>query len=317
MLHNKTVAAVVPAYNEEKLIGRVIETMPRFVDVIIITNDNSSDQTVARAHEAAERFQRKIEIIHHTKNQGVGGSILAGFALAAKKNIDVSVVMAGDAQMDPADLENMVTPIIEGRADFVKGNRMVSKLAWKKMPRIRYIGNYFLSLLTTISSGYWRIYDSQAGYVAISKGMIEKLPLDQVSRGYGFENDILIHLNTQSARLTEVPIQPVYDIGEKSGMLLFRVGPEIFNLLSKRFFWRIWVEFMAQKFQPLILLYFISFIAGLASLFFLLSLIWQLFWPNFLIQTLRLFIYYGVIGIIFFVLGLLADRNHQKHLKVN
>ncbi len=114
---------VLPAYNEEKLIGKVIDTMPDFVDKIIVVDDNSSDNTVGIVKKYSSKNPDKFKLIRHEANQGVGGAIASGYKKAAELGYDITVVMAGDAQMDPNDLPRIVAPIVEEKADYVKGNR--------------------------------------------------------------------------------------------------------------------------------------------------------------------------------------------------
>ena len=169
MYQNQTVGVVVPCHNEQLLITRVIDTMPDFVDRIYIVDDVSSDTTVQVVKEHIARTgTTRVQLIEHAVNQGVGGAIVSGYKAAAADEIAIMVVMAGDAQMDPDDLPAIVQPIADGRADYTKGNRLVSGEAWEQIPRVRYIGNVILSLMTKVASGYWHIFDSQTGYTAIS-----------------------------------------------------------------------------------------------------------------------------------------------------
>lgn len=143
---------VVPAYNEEKLISRVVETMPHFVDKIIIVNDKSRDST-GEVIDALALQNEKIKPIHHTKNSGVGGAIASGYKWACDNNFDVAVVMAGDAQMDPNDLLNIIEPVVNGEVDYSKGNRLFTGEAYKKIPKLRYFGNSVLSFFTKEDPG--------------------------------------------------------------------------------------------------------------------------------------------------------------------
>ena len=145
MYKNKSVCAVVPSYNEETQIGKVIETMPDYVDKIIIIDDKSRDSTVEVVREYQQKSDRII-LIQLEKNQGVGGAIAAGYKWARDNDFDAAVVMAGDGQMDPIDLPDLLDPVAEDRADYSKGNRLFTGEAYKKIPKVRYYGNAFLSL---------------------------------------------------------------------------------------------------------------------------------------------------------------------------
>jgi glycosyltransferase involved in cell wall biosynthesis len=148
----KTIAVVVPAYNEEKLVARTLETIPEMVDRIIVVDDASRDRTVEIVKETARKDSR-VCLMEHGVNQGVGGAIVTGYKQSRDMDVDITVVMAGDAQMDPKDLDHIVDPIAEGEADYTKGNRLFYGDAWHMIPHYRYLGNSFLSLLTKIASG--------------------------------------------------------------------------------------------------------------------------------------------------------------------
>ena len=239
MIKNKKIAVVIPAHNEEKMIGKVIETMPNFVDLIIVIDDASTDKTVKKASDAAKKFKKKTEIVVNKKNKGVGGAIVIGYYMAIAKKMDCTAVMAGDAQMDPAELKDIVLPIINNEAEYVKGNRLIHGKAWQMIPKVRYLGNSVLSLLTKISSGYWQVADSQTGYAAISLKALKEMDLGNLYKSYGFPNDMLVHLNLIRARIKEIPIKPVYYQNGKSGIRIWKVIPTISWLLIRRFFWRL------------------------------------------------------------------------------
>jgi glycosyltransferase involved in cell wall biosynthesis len=192
VLDGKRVAVVVPAHDEEKLIAETIRSVPEFVDHILVVDDASRDGTVAAARGVGDP---RVELIEHERNQGVGAAILSGYRRALAERIDVTAVMAADAQMDPGDLETLVAPVARDEVDYAKANRLFTGQAWEVIPRYRYLGNAFLSLLTKIASGYWHVADSQSGYTAISLEMLQLLDLDRIYPRYGFPNDMLVHLN--------------------------------------------------------------------------------------------------------------------------
>src|SRR5260370_4991610 len=192
MFERKPVAVVVPAYREEALIAETLRGVPAFVDRIYVVDDASDDATVERAHGVGDA---RVEVIRHEHNRGVGAAIVTGYDRALADGIDVVCVMAGDNQMDPADLEALVRPVVHGEVDYAKANRLFTGEAWRVMPRTRYVGNAILSLLTKIASGYWHVADSQSGYTAISRTMLAQLDRDRIYRRYGFPHDMLLHLN--------------------------------------------------------------------------------------------------------------------------
>ena len=262
MLEGKSVAVVVPAYDEEKLIGTTLSGIPDFVDRIYVVDDASRDGTAEAARSAGGR----VELIEHEKNQGVGAAILTGYKRALADGIDVTAVMAGDNQMDPADLEAIATPVARGEVDYAKANRLFTGRAWELIPRTRYLGNAVLSLLTKIASGYWHVADSQTGYTAISRELLAQLDLDRIYPGYGSPNDMLVHLNVWNARVRDFPSRPVYGVGEQSGIKLRSVVPRISWLLLKGFFWRLREKYVIRDFHPLVFFYALGFLMTLAGL---------------------------------------------------
>jgi glycosyltransferase involved in cell wall biosynthesis len=252
MLDGKSVAVVVPAFNEERLVGDTIAGIPPFVDRIYVVDDASRDATAERARGAGDA---RVAVLAHEKNRGVGAAIVTGYKQAVADGADVVAVMAGDNQMDPADLAALVAPVARGELDYTKANRLFTGKAWDLMPHTRYLGNAVLSLLTKIASGYWHVADSQSGYTAISKEMVNDLDLDRVYTGYGFPNDLLVHLNVWNARVRDFPSRPVYGVGERSGIRYHRVVPRISLLLVKGFFWRLKEKYVIRDFHPLVFFY--------------------------------------------------------------
>ncbi len=205
-------------------------------------------------------------MIQHEKNRGVGGAIASGYKWARDHKMDVTAVMAGDGQMDPADLESIIKPVVEGRADYTKGNRLFFGDAWDMIPHYRYIGNSFLSLMTKIASGYWHIADSQSGYTAISLLALKRIDPDSIYRDYGMPNDLLIKLNQYDFRVADVHIRPVYNVGEKSGIRLLHVIPRITWVLFKGFWKRLFFKYVIKDFHPLVFFYGLSFVLLLMSI---------------------------------------------------
>ncbi|MBV6460771.1 MAG: hypothetical protein HJHJAOHD_00886 [Flavobacteriales bacterium] len=263
----------MPAYNEEKLISRVVETMPYFVDKIIIVNDKSKDRT-GEVIDTLALQNEKIKPIHHSKNSGVGGAIASGYQWARDNDFDVAVVMAGDAQMDPNDLLNIIEPVVNGEVDYSKGNRLFTGEAYKKIPKLRYFGNSVLSFFTKIASGYWHIADSQTGYTAISLKALKLIDWDKMYKRYGQPNDILVRLNVFDFKVRDVPVKPVYGIGEKSGIKIRKVIFTIPWLLLTLFLWRMKEKYIIRNFHPLVFFYFL----GTVFFFFTLFLFIRLFY---------------------------------------
>jgi glycosyltransferase involved in cell wall biosynthesis len=263
MFESKRVAVVVPAHDEEQLIGTTLQGIPPMVDRIYVVDDASRDSTAERARDVGDP---RVEVISHERNRGVGAAIVTGYQRALANGDDVVCVMAADNQMDPAELETFVAPVARGEVDYAKANRLFSGQAWKLIPRTRYLGNAVLSLFTKIASGYWHIADSQSGYTAISRDMLGLLDLDRVYTGYGFPNDLLVHLNVWNARVRDFSSRPVYGVGERSGIRYRKVVPRISWLLVKGFFWRLREKYVIRDFHPLVFFYAFGFFATFAGL---------------------------------------------------
>ncbi len=310
MLSNKTIAVVVPAYNEGKQIARVIESMPAFVDRIIIVNDCSKDNTseVVKGFFSSEfnkstiiispikpvektsfnyadriveqEMKRELDgllpseiinanqttdriiLIEQKKNGGVGAAVARGYKWCKDHSIDCIAKVDGDGQMDPAELESICKPVVEERIDYVKGNRLIHRSAWLVIPKVRYLGNSILSIMTKMASGYWHVSDTQTAFTAISLKALNGINLTDIYTTYGYPNDMLVKLNISMSTLREVEIKPIYNVGENSKMKIAKVIPLVSWLLFKSFFKRLWIKYLFRDFHPLFLLYNFSFILG-------------------------------------------------------
>jgi glycosyltransferase involved in cell wall biosynthesis len=254
MFEGRSVLVVVPAFNEEKLIGTVVTTMPGLVDRIIVVDDASTDGTAAALEAMAATGDSRLRVVRHPQNGGVGAAIVTGYKAALEEARDnaLVVVMAGDAQMDPDDLPRLLAPLAIDDADYTKGNRLRSGEAWQIIPRHRYLGNAALSFATKIASGYWHVADSQSGYTAITRDALAALQLHRLYPRYGFPNHLLVELNIYGFRVRDVPIRPVYNVGEVSGIRLPRVIPTLSWLLFKCYFWRMKEKYVIRDFHPLV-----------------------------------------------------------------
>jgi glycosyltransferase involved in cell wall biosynthesis len=270
MYRGATIAAVVPAYKEEKMIGTVIETMPEFVDHIVIVDDQSPDST---SEVVASLAHPRVTLIRHEVNKGVGGAIITGHRKAIELGSDVNVIMAGDAQMDPSFLPALLDRVTSEGYGFAKANRFFSPESFSGMPKYRVFGNIILSFMTKLASGYWNLFDPQNGYTAVRTEVLKRVPLQHVAQRYSFENDLLIHLNILQVPAVDVPIPAVYG-EEVSSIRLSRVVPELLSLLTRGFWRRIWYRYVLWSFSPIALL----LVMGLALFFFGLGVaIWVCF----------------------------------------
>ena len=265
MYKKHTISVVVPAYKEETQIGKVIETMPDYVDKIIIIDDKSPDKTSEVVQSYIDKGNKKVVLIRHEKNQGVGGAIATGYKWARDNDMDAAVVMAGDGQMDPVDMPDLLDPIIAGKADYTKANRLLTESSFKSIPKIRFLGNSALSFMTKIASGYWHVMDSQTGYTVVNKRVLHTINWDKMFKRYGQPNDLLTKLNVFNFVVKDVPQKPVYDVGEKSGINIRKVVFSIGWLLVRLFFWRMREKYIYRDFHPLVLFYTLAFMLFIVS----------------------------------------------------
>jgi dolichol-phosphate mannosyltransferase len=217
------IAVVVPCYRVARHVEAVLAGIGPEVSRIYVVDDGCLEGT----GDLVERTiaDHRVEVLRNPVNQGVGGAVLLGYRRAITDGMDVVVKLDGDGQMDPRLIPNLVRPIAEGRADYVKGNRFFDLTRIRQMPTARIIGNAILSFMAKFSTGYWGIFDPTNGFTAISVPVAARLPLDKISRRFFFETDMLFHLNTLRAVVVDMPMHPVYG-GESSNLKIAAVLPE-------------------------------------------------------------------------------------------
>ncbi len=315
MYKNKTVSAVIPCFNEETQIGTVVETMPEIVDFIVIVDDKSKDETV-KVVKKLQKSDKRVVLIEHQVNQGVGGAIASGYEWSRDNDIDMAVVMAGDGQMDPKDLPALLDPVVDDGVNYSKANRLIVNRSIDKVPFVRFFGNSVLSLLTKISSGYWHVSDSQTGYTVADKSVLHAIDWQKMYKRYGQPNDLLIKLNVHNFKVRDVPTEPVYNVGEKSGIKVRKVIFTISNILVKGFFWRMKVKYVIRDFHPLVLFYLLGLLLLLVGVLFLLRCVWVLIATGSapLISTISMFFMLAT-GLQCMFFGMLFDMQDNRDLK--
>lgn len=226
-LNGSGVAVVIPSYRVTRHILTVVAGIPDWVSRIYVVDDRCPEGSGALVAEHVK--DSRVTVIFNEENQGVGGAVMAGYVRAARDGHIVIVKMDGDGQMDPALLPQFVTPILEGSADYTKGNRFYDLGEIGQMPPVRIFGNAVLSFMNKISSGYWDIFDPTNGYTAIHARIVPKLPVEKISRRYFFETDMLFRLNTLRAVVIDVPMDARYG-DEVSGL---KIGGVLFDFIYK------------------------------------------------------------------------------------
>ncbi|HKR66718.1 MAG TPA: glycosyltransferase family 2 protein [Thermoanaerobaculia bacterium] len=253
-------AAVLPAYNVAKEIGAVLRGMPAMFTMIVVVNDGSADQTGAIAERYAE-LDRRIIVIHHETNRGVGGAVVTGFRTAIDAGADIVVKIDADGQMPLWLVPQLIQPLVSGEADYTKGNRFRDFKAVRAMPPLRRVGNVALSFLAKAATGYWRVFDPTNGFVAIRSDVLSQLPLHKIDATYFFEISMLSHLYLIGAVVREVPMPARY-AGETSSLSI----PRVLRQFPGRLLWSLARRLVLKNFVYDFNLASLHLIAGLPLL---------------------------------------------------
>jgi glycosyltransferase involved in cell wall biosynthesis len=271
MYRNLKVAAILPCYNEEKLIGKTIETMPAFVDEIIAVDDQSKDNTWKVITKIA-KTNKRVRPVHLKKNVGIGGAYINGFQYALENNVDLVFTMAGDAQCNQDYMSKMADTLLDSDIDYVKANRFVHLEELKQMPRFRRIGNTFITILTKFATGYYSIFDSQNGYGVFKINTLKRLPFEHIGRRYDYENTLLIALAIMNAKVKDEAVPAIYG-DEESTIPVFRTSMRALKVVWKGFWKRVYYKYILVNFHPIALFLLLSMVLGLIGLGFALYML--------------------------------------------
>jgi len=293
---NKTIGIVIPAFNEERLIGDTLRSIPKYVDRVYVIDDCSKDKT-AEITQVFAKNDPRVTCISHEKNKGVGAAIITGYKKAMEDGVDIAAVMAGDNQMDPKHLPALLNPIVDGSADYTKGNRLLNAEFRKGMSKWRSFGNTILTFLTKMASGYWQIMDPQNGYTAISTRALERINPDSIYSWYGYCNDILVKLNVFGFNVQDI-IMPARYGTEKSKIKYSRYIFKVSWLLFTDFFWRLKTKYIWLNFHPLVLFYIFGILLTPISL---LGFAYSLYFTFILGESLFV---NGVLSLLLLIIGL-------------
>ena len=240
------IAVVIPCYRVKAQILSVLQKMGPECWKIYVVDDQCPEQT--GNYVKTNVSDPRIAVVYNTENLGVGGAVIEGYKRAIADGATVIVKVDGDGQMNPELIVQFVQPIIEGQADYTKGNRFYNLDYISRMPVTRIVGNAALSFMTKLSSGYWDLFDPTNGYTAINASVAAMLPLDKISKRYFFESDILFRLSTIRAVIIDIPMQPAYG-SEASNLYLTKILPEFFIKNIKNTFKRIFYNYYLRNFS--------------------------------------------------------------------
>lgn len=286
MYRDHTIGVVIPAYNETGFIGDVIRSMPAFVDWIAVVDDCSTDDTWDEIRQAARadatesdtevtpvtsvmtdgsggllarrahihpQIGRVLPIQHH-ENRGAGGAIKTGYLASLQDELDITVTMDGDGQMDAGQMTKLIDPLVEGAADYAKANRLLYKEYRQDMSSFRFFGNSILTFLTKIASGYWKTMDPQNGYTAITHRALANVGIENMYEYYGYCNDLLVKLNAKGLQVADVAIPAIY--GEETSTISYPTYiRKVSGMLLRNYLWRLKVKYLVLDFHPLALFY--------------------------------------------------------------
>lgn len=230
-----SIAVVIPCYRVKTHIMDVLDNIPDCVSYIYCIDDacpdGSGDYIEKKCHD------KRVKVLRHTVNQGVGGAVITGYKAAKADNAMIAVKIDGDGQMDPQLLPYFVKPIIDGEADYTKGNRFYFPANVRSMPRLRLFGNIALSFITKISSGYWDLFDPTNGYTALHLSVLDLLSIDRIAKRYFFETDMLYRLNICRCVVRDIPMEAIYGDEQSSlkikDVLLSFAGNNLKNFVKR------------------------------------------------------------------------------------
>ncbi|MBN1384075.1 MAG: glycosyltransferase [Elusimicrobia bacterium] len=266
MYREKSIALVIPARNEEKLILQTLRSVPEFVDRIYVIDDGSRDDT---GKYVSDHPDKRVALFTHPKSRGPGAAIITGYKKAIEENFDVVVVCGGDNQMPLDQMTDLIDPVIDGKADYAKGNRFMEggqKLS--DMPWNRVLGNTIISILTKIASGYYKIFDVVDGYTAINKKALRAIDWDRAWKKYGYPMDFLVRMNIYKFRVMDIPRRTIYLEGARQSQIKgFSYAVWVSPMLLKNFFYRLYKRYLIGDFHPLIFMYIAGLILMLLGLF--------------------------------------------------
>jgi hypothetical protein len=242
-----TIGVIIPYYNAAKHIENVVAKLPSYISKIIIVDDCGKEaipETLVKQSTLSDR----IVIVKNEKNLGVGGATKHGFQKAIELELEYAIKVDADDQMDSSYIPDLLRPLIEGKAEYAKGNRFKDFKALRQMPFIRKIGNLGLSFLIKAASGYWNNFDPTNGFFAIKVDLLKQLNFENIHRDYYFESSLIAELYFQDARIKDVSMPANYG-DEKSSMQVWKIPFIFIPKLTKTFLKRIFKSYFIYDFN--------------------------------------------------------------------
>lgn len=197
MYNGKRITVIIPALNEEKKIGQVIDGIPRFVDHVVVVDDGSTDRTGEIARE------KGAVVYRHAFNRGVGAAFNSGRRLALELNDDIAVNIDADGQFNPEDIKTLIEPIVRGVADFVTASRFKDVAFRPQMSKIKYWGNQVMSSMISRMTGQ-KFYDVSCGFRAYSRESLLKLNL---FGNFTYTQETFLNFAFKNIPIVELPVQ--------------------------------------------------------------------------------------------------------------
>ena len=308
------ICVVIPVFNEEKLIGPTLDSVPDYIFKIYVIDDASTDKTPEIIRKSAEKDPR-IMHIRHDKNKGVGASIASGYREALKESMDIVLVMTGDNQMDPAYIPAFLDPLIKRQADYAVGNSLRGPEYRKGFPKWRFFDNSLFTLFIKIASGYWQLMDPNNRYTSISRRALERIDLNNIHPRYGYSIDILVRLNTYNFKAVNVNHPARFTSGEIPDTRGHTYNPGLYRILFKDFLWRMKEKYIILNFHPLVFFYLFGTLCIIISILFgIYALYDRIFGTEPLYMRAILTLILLAIGSMFILFAMLFDMEQERHI---
>lgn len=240
------IAVAIPCYKVTQHVLGVIAQIGPEVERIYAVDDACPEGSGAFIE--ANNTDARVHVLYNPQNQGVGGAVVTAYCAAMADGLDIVVKIDGDGQMAPSLLPLFVKPLLEGRADYAKGNRFYRPESVQDMPPVRLFGNAVLSFMTKLSCGYWNVMDPTNGYTAVRTCVLSELPLEKLEKRYFFETDMLFRLYTVRAVVKDIPMDAVY-ADEESNLRIGKVLPEFLHKHGSRLWRRYVYNYLVRDFN--------------------------------------------------------------------